>query len=124
MAYAQTMMGGSGVSAGAALAINGGVAAITPAGSAVTDATAGSKVGLLFAASTGSGTGIKLAAGAPGDSVVVANQDASNALLVYPPSAAKINNLTVTTQGFSIAANTRATLVCYSATQWVSVLSA
>lgn len=124
MAYASTMMGGSGISSGMALGINGGSQSVTPAGSTYADATALPKIGLCYAASVTSGTGVTLAAGAPGDSVTVANHDASNALLVYPPSGAAINRLTATTQGFSVAANKTATFYCYSATQWVANLSA
>ena len=129
MAYSRTMMGGSGISSGMALAINGGAATHVPAGTTNADATALGRLGIAFIASTPSGTGVRLQSGAPGDSIVVANQDAANALLVYPPVtiggvAAAINNLTATTGGFSIAANRRATFYCVSASQWVSVLSA
>ncbi len=119
MAYAATMMGGSGIPSGMATAINGGEQNVTSAGSAYSDSTQLPKMGLCYAASVGSGEGVKIAAGAPGDSVVIANHDASNALLVYPPASAAINRLTATTQGFSVTANKTAIFFCVSATQWV-----
>lgn len=127
--YARTLMGGSGISAGAATAITGGVGTHVPAGTTNADATAMGRLGIAFLAAVSSGTGVRLASGGPGDSITVANQDATNAVLVYPPvviggAASQINNLTATTGGFSVAANKRCTFYCVSATQWVSVLSA
>lgn len=118
MAYASTIMQG-GISAGSAQAINGGEQNVTPAGSTSADAAALGRSGICYAASVGSGTGVTLATGAPGDSVIVANHDASNALLVYPPASAAINRLTATSQGFSVTANKTAIFFCVSATQWV-----
>ena len=116
--FAATIIQG-GTSAGQATAIVGGEGSVTPAGSTYADATAlTGKLGLNYAASVTSGTGVTLQAGAPGDFVAIANHDASNALLVYPPSGAAINRLTATTQGFSVTANKTAIFFCISATQW------
>ena len=57
-----------------------------------------------------------------GDSQVVYNGGA-NALNVYPPTSARINNLPLNTAAI-ITINTAVEFHCVSATQWIGVLSA
>lgn len=122
MSYTKTVMG-AGTSAVQAAAIVGGVnAAITAAGTTQATATVLYPLGLHTVTTVASGTGVILAVGALGDETVVFNGGA-NTLLVYPPLAAKINNLT-TNAGVNLPANTAMLLKCASATQWIGILSA
>jgi hypothetical protein len=69
-------------------------------------------------------TGVRLSApGGVGDTVVVYNRGA-NAVLVYPQADGQINALTVTTAGLSVAAGSKAVLVCWDGTNWLSIVSA
>jgi len=69
-------------------------------------------------------TGVILSApGGIGDTVVVYNRGA-NAVLVYPQAGGQINALTVTTGGLSVAAGSKAVLVCWNGVDWLSIVSA
>ncbi len=122
MAYANKMMGGSGIPAGMATAITGGVLnTLTATGT--TQATAYTvNLGTAFFSTVGASSGAVLTAGAPGDDVWIYNGGA-NTLTVYPPSGAKINGGS-TNAGVSLGTNTSMFLRCISATQWVAILSA
>ena len=119
MAYARQMMGGSGIPAGMATAINGGV----QSGLTATGTTQGTaynvNLGMAYFSTVAASTGAVLTAGAPGDETWIHNAGA-NALTVYPPSGAQINAAGPNT-GVSLATNTGMILKCISATQWVAV---
>ncbi len=116
--YAQVMMGGSGIPAGMATAINGGVAnALTATGTVQGDAYT-LTLGCNRFTTVGAGTGAILKAGAPGDEIWVWNAGA-NALLVYPPSGAQINAAGSNT-AVSLGTNSGYILKCISATQWIA----
>lgn len=114
---------GSGLAGQAATNICGDVGnSLTATGSTYSDALQLSAV-VNRSTTTASGTGVKLMPAEAGASVVVINSGA-NALLVYPGTGAAINALTVTTQGFSVAAGGRALFVAVSPTNWFAILSA
>jgi hypothetical protein len=121
MALAKNMMGG-GLPGGTADAINGSVAT----GLTATGTTQGTALALgadiNFLGTVASSTGAILYAGQSGDSQIVYNGGA-NALTVYPPSGAKINNAS-TNAGVSLATNTFCQYHCVSSTQWIANLSA
>jgi hypothetical protein len=119
--YAKVMMGGSGIPAGMATAINGGVQTLVAAGTTQGTATT-INLGCAFFSTVAASSGGVLSAGAPGDDVWVYNAGA-NALAVYPPSGAKINNV-ATNGSVSLATNTSIIFKCVSATQWIANLSA
>ncbi len=108
-------LGVCSIDATAALAVVGTVASITATGSASTDAAA---IGAVtnYTGSTGASQGVILPAGNAGDRITVAVQGA-NSVLVYPPSGARINALTVTTGAFTVATNRAADFVYINATQ-------
>lgn len=58
----------------------------------------------------------------PGDSQFISNQGA-NSLSVYPPVGAKFNSA-ATNAAFAVAAGKSVLLVCFSATQFATLLSA
>ena len=123
MAYAKTVMGG-GVSAGTALAISGGAAdGVVATGTSATDAYQLAPVGVVRIGTSSASTGVKLAAGAAGDSVAIYN-NSGQTMLVYPPTLAGINALTVTTQGFSMTDGLKASFYCSSGVRWFAVLTA
>ena len=119
MAYANKMMGGSGIPAQMATAITGGVLnTLTATGTTQGTAyTVG--LGTAYFSTVAANTGAVLQAGAPGDEVWIHNAGA-NALTVYPPSGAQINAAGTNT-GVSLATNTGLLLKCISATQWVAI---
>jgi hypothetical protein len=45
-------------------------------------------------------------------------------VLVYPQAGGQINALTVTTGGLSVAAGSKAVLVCWNGVDWLSIVSA
>ncbi len=110
-----------GQSAGTAVAITGGSQTLAGAGTTQGTATA-INVGHADFTTVGSGSGGVLAAGSPGDEVTVYNAGA-NALAVYPPSGAKINN-GATNGSVSCPTNTMMLFKCVSATVWRAMLSA
>lgn len=116
--YARVMMGGSGIPAGMATAINGGVQTLAGAGTTQGTATP-INLGCAFFNSVGSGTGGVLTAGAPGDDVWVHNAGA-NSLSVYPPTGAQINAAGTNT-AVAVAQNTAMQFRCISATQWSAI---
>lgn len=113
----------AGVSAAAANQICGGVVTgISAAGSTYSDATALS-ASVNIVSTTGSGAGVKLPPVERSAVIEVFNQGA-NALLVYPPSGAKIDALTTTSGGFSVGAGKAARFRAVSGTQIYSLLGA
>ncbi len=122
MAYASTVMSG-GVSAQGALAMAGGAAtALTAAGTTTTDALALGALDTHMIGTCASGAGVRVHAGAPGDSCWIYNGGA-NQCLVYPPTGAKFNSL-ATNGAFILPVNTNATVKIVSATQALVNLSA
>ena len=113
----------SGISAGAANQICGGVVtAISAAGTTNADATALS-ASVNVVSTTGTGAGVKLPPVERSALIEVYNQGA-NALLVYPPANAKIDALTTTSGGFSVGADKAARFRAVSGTQIYSMLGA
>lgn len=114
---------GSGIPAGAANYIVGGVSAgLTATGSGQSDAltiTTSNNQYTTVAASTGA---ILPSFAQPGDVIRVYNNGA-NTLSVYPPTGGAINNGS-TNAAFSVAANKSAQFVMLSATLWGSLLGA
>lgn len=125
MGFKNKLMG-SGLSALAAGNIQGG-GRIGLIGLGTTQATA-----LLITAdlnvfsSVPSGTGAVIP-GVPammqGDSMWIVNNDASNALLVYPPAGGTINALSANA-GFSLAANKMMLIMQTGATNYQTILTA
>jgi hypothetical protein len=123
MAYARTIMGG-GTGAGQALAIIGGAtAAISGAGTTYADAYQLPALDTIMLTGGAGNSGVKLAAGSPGDSVFIYNKSGQT-IFVYPPTGAAINALTVTTQEYSFATAKSAIFKCISATQWATLFTA
>ena len=113
----------SGISAGAANQICGGVVtAISAAGTSNTDATVLS-ASVNVVSTAAASTGVKLPPVERGALIEVYNQGA-NAVLVYPPAGAKIDALTATTGGFSVGAGKAARFRAVSGTQIYSMLGA
>ena len=122
MAYSRVVMGG-GLSAGTALALAGGVATgISAAGTSAGTATQLAALGTQMIGTCASGAGVILAAGGPGDELILFNGGA-NQCLVYPPTGAKFNALAANA-AFILPVNTNCQLDCVSATQWLVVMSA
>lgn len=120
---ARDMMGG-GMSAGTAQALGGTVsAAMTGAGTVITDATA-LNASLNVFTTVASGTGAIAYNGSIGDSQVVYNGGA-NALKVYPPNSGsqKFNQITAGA-AFTLPINTGAVIVKVSSTLWLVFMSA
>jgi len=92
---------------------------VAAAGSTNADAAA---LGYGFILVTGADAtkGVILPNAAVGTLIFVKNSSAS-ALKVYPDSGAAINALTATTGAYSMAAQTDAILIAYSATQWYTL---
>jgi hypothetical protein len=98
---------------------------LTAAGANNTNALAlAADVDIHVIGTAASGTGVILSApGGIGDTVVVYNRGA-NAVLVYPQAGGAINALTATTGGLSVAAGSKAVLVCWDGINWLSIVSA
>lgn len=95
---------------------------ISAAGTTNADATVLS-ASMNIVSTTAASTGVKLPPVERGAVIEVFNQGA-NALLVYPPSTAKIDALTTTTGGFSVGAGKAARFRAVSGTQLYSMLGA
>ena len=98
---------------------------LTAAGSTYADALALDRDADIHVVTTAAAsTGVTLPApGGIGDQVVVFNRGA-NACLVFPQAGGKINALTATTAGFSVAAGGRAVFTCHNGIDWFALLSA
>lgn len=121
MALANRMMGG-GISAGSATAINGDVnATITAAGTNQATATALTS-GVNVITTAAASTGVVLSDSEISDEYEILNLGA-NAITVYPPSGARINQLSANT-GFTLATNTAVKVKKFTATRWMAWLSA
>jgi hypothetical protein len=70
-----------------------------------------------------SGTGARLSPLAVGGDTQMIYNAGANALTLYPPSGAKINNV-ATNGGVLIGTNTACEFYCISSTQWAAILSA
>lgn len=123
MALAYDMMKG-GVAAFQARGINGTANVTITAGTTQTQAgaTALTASTNVVTTVTTSGDGVSIPNSEIGDSINILNLG-SNALTVYPPSGGRINQL-ATNSGFTLASNTAASLVKFSATRWMAFLSA
>ena len=121
MAFAVEIMQG-GLSAGTADALNGGAnTTLSAAGTTQGTATA-IKTSNTIVSTVASGAGVILPAGQQGDWGVIYNGGA-NALTVYPPTGAKINQV-ATNSGITLGTNTACIFSCFSSTQWIANLSA
>lgn len=123
MPLAKNVMRG-GLSAGAALAINGNEvqSAITAAGTTQATATAmEGDVNVISTATTGQG-GILSAQAIAGDDQVVYNSTSVD-VKVYPPSGGNFNQLAANA-GFVLAPYTAVVCKKVTSTQWVGFLSA
>jgi len=76
-----------------------------------------------FISTVGAGSGVIIYNGMIGDTVYIFNDAGANALTVYPPTSAKINNL-ATNGGFLLAPNTAVQVSKVTATRWFAILSA
>ena len=113
---------GAGYSAGQAIALNGSMnAAVAAAGTTQATATA-IGAGNSFVTTAAASSGVVLPQGQPGDEFDVYNGGA-NAVLVYPPTGAKINSL-ATNGGITLATNTECHFKQWSTTQFTANLSA
>ena len=122
MAFTSRVMGG-GTSAGQALAIAGGAAtALVAAGTTTTDALVLGALAVQMIGTAAASSGVRLPAGAPGDSTTIFNGGA-NACTLYPTTGAKFNALSANT-GVSMAVGSVVTCYCVSATQWIVNASA
>jgi hypothetical protein len=120
MAFAKNMMQG-GLSAGQADAIGGQVASViaTPAG---TQATALVVSADFVYVSIASGSGaVRLYAGGPGDSCVVANAGPS-VMYVWPPSGVAFLG-TATNAAVTVPTSGNARYTCVNATTWITEAS-
>lgn len=121
MALAREVMQG-GFSAIAADAIQGG-SNLTLSAAGTTQGTATSIITTQNLVSTvAANAGVILPAAQQGDWIVIYNAGL-NALTVYPPLGAKINQVS-TNGGTALAVNTAAIYFCFSSTQWIVDLSA
>lgn len=121
MAMAKEIMQG-GFSAGAADAIQGGVN-LTLSAAGTTQATATAiNTSQVYISTAAASSGVILPAVQQGDWIVIYNGGA-NAVMIYPPLGAKINQLATNT-GVTLATNTACIYFCFSATQWIVDLSA
>lgn len=104
-------------------AISGSVSASLTA-TGTTQGTALALVdGINYVGTVTSGTGVRLMSdGFPGDGIVIYNAGV-NPLKVYPQTGGQINGLPANT-GFTLNLKTVVECKCYSATQWLAVLSA
>lgn len=114
----------SGTSAGSARGINGQQnLAITAAGTTISDATALSAHASHNVVTTATANqGVLLPDSEIGDEYYILN-NTLNAILVYPPSGARILPLSAST-GMSLASNTGVKLKKATATSWTGLLSA
>lgn len=93
-------------------------------------AATGTNQGTAYAVSTSkaffstvaSGTGAVLSANAIGGDSQMIHNGGANALTVYPPSGAKINQLAANI-GVLLPLNTSCEFHCVSPTQWTAILS-
>jgi hypothetical protein len=123
MAFARTIMGG-GTSAGQAIAIlGGGVQGLVTVGTSATDALALPPMSAIQITTSSASTGGILPAAVPGSMTVIAN-NSGQSILIYPPTGAQIDALTVTTQGFTLTNGQKALFICASTTKWIAILSA
>ena len=122
MALALDIMKG-GLSYGTAKAINGQIsAAVTAAGTTISDATA-LTTSISVITTAAALTGVKLPSAEIGDSVEIFNAGA-NAVTVYPDSSSnQVNSLGAGT-GFALATNTAVWLRKFTSTRWAGFLSA
>jgi len=111
-----------GFSAGQAKHIGGTVqGSLTAAGT--TQGTAFSQSADVMQFTTvGSGTGVILNPMNAGDSAVIQNDTATNALLIYPPVGGQINALG-TNAGYSLATTATANVYCVNANQYICTSS-
>lgn len=121
MAYAREIMQG-GFSAGSAKALGGQAkSTISAAGTVVGDSTA-LTASINFLSTVAAGTGVQVADGELGDSVIIYNGGA-NAVKIYPPTGDNFNQLAVNSS-ISLASVTGCMIVKVTTAQWVVFVSA
>jgi hypothetical protein len=121
MAFAKNIMLG-GLSAGAADAINGQVASVsgTAAGTQATALLVSADIN--YVTFTSGSCAVRLFAGQPGDSCIVANAG-SSAMYVWPPSGVAFLG-TATNAAVTVPTSVACKYTCVDATTWITELSA
>jgi hypothetical protein len=125
MAFKAHLMG-SGIAAGAANSILGGVIATEAgAGTTRTDATRLSLVSIHNIATAANNSGVILPPGngtadgmQPGDTMVIYNGD-SNTLLLYPPAGGQLNGGTASTGTVQIPTKTSVQVICLTSLTFI-----
>ena len=123
MGLAKNIMGaGFSPAQAAAVQLSAVRTALSAAGASQSGATA-LTADINLVSTVAAGAGVQLYNGVIGDSQFVYNDQATNGLVVYPPTSGTINQLTANT-GMVLAPYTACEFFKVTSTRWVGVLSA